>query len=266
MNQVFSTRKIIQLVLVIIGILIIWSFFPIVIIGAGERGVVFNSFSGVEDRILGEGTHFRVPLLESVTRVSVRTQKTDVKAEAASRDLQTVNTDIVVNWHLDAGKVNKIYQKVGDEDAIRDRIIIPAVNEVVKAATAQMNVSDILGRRAELKANVDKLLSERLSGYDVLLDDVSIVNVAFSQEFNNAIEQKQVAQQEAERALFKAQEASATAQANVNIAIGEAEANRLKQQSLSSELLQLRAIEKWDGKLPQYSGGNSTPFINIPTR
>jgi regulator of protease activity HflC (stomatin/prohibitin superfamily) len=234
-------------------------------VGAGQRGVVFNAATGVENRILGEGVHFRVPLLESVTMVSVRVQKTDVKAEAASKDLQTVNTDIVVNWHLDSGKVNKIYQKVGDEDAIRDRIIIPAVNEVVKAATAQMNVSDILGRRSELKANVDKLLSERLSGYDVLLDDVSIVNVSFSAEFNKAIEQKQVAQQEAERALFKTQEASASAQAAINIARGEAEANRLKQQSLSSELLQLRAIEKWDGKMPQVTSGG-TPFINLPVR
>jgi prohibitin 2 len=206
-----------------------------------------------------------VPLLETITTISVRVQKTDVKAEAASKDLQTVNTDIVVNWHLDASKVNNIYQKVGDEDTIRDRIIVPAVSEVVKAATAQMNVSDILGRRAELKANVDKLLSERLSGYDVLLDDVSIVNVGFSAEFNRAIEQKQVAQQEAERASFKGQEASQTAQATINLARGEAEANRLKQQSLTADLLQLRAIEKWDGKLPQVTSG-ATPFINLPSK
>lgn len=264
-GKFLSPRTIVKLVVVAIGIIALFAFFPIVIVGAGQRGVVFNNASGVEDRILGEGTHFRVPFLQSVTAVSVRTQKTDVKAEAASKDLQTVNTDIVVNWHLDASKVNKIYQQVGTEITVVDRIIVPAVNEVVKAATAQKTASEVLAKRAELKADVDRLLSERLSKFNVILEDVSIVNVNFSPEFNRAIEQKQVAQQEAERALFKTQEASATAQATINLARGEAEANRLKQQSLSAELLQLRAVEKWDGKLPTYNGG-ATPFINIPTR
>lgn len=247
-------------------VIAIITFFPIVIIGAGQRGVVFNNASGVEDRILGEGTHFRVPFLQSVTSISVRTQKTDVKAEAASKDLQTVDTDVVVNWHLDSSKVNKIYQQIGNETTVVDRIIVPAVNEVVKAATAQKTASEVLAKRAELKSDVDRLLSERLAKFNVILEDVSIVNVSFSPEFNRAIEQKQVAQQEAERAVFRAQEASASAQSTINLARGEAEANRLKQQSLSAELLQLRAIEKWDGKLPLYNGGDSTPFINIPTR
>lgn len=264
-GQLPPTRVIIKLALIVVAIIVLIAFFPIVIVGAGQRGVVFNSLTGIENRILSEGTHFRVPLLESVTSISVRTQKTEVKAEAASKDLQTVDTDIVVNWHLDAAKVNRVYQQIGDERAVVDRILVPAVNEVVKAATAQKTASEVLAKRAELKADVDKLLSERLFKFNVVLEDVSIVNVNFSAEFNRAIEQKQVAQQEAERALFKAQEASATAQATVNIARGEAEANRLKQQSLTSELLQLRAIEKWDGKLPTYTGG-ATPFINIPGR
>lgn len=262
MNRVFPVRKIALGLLIIVLILF---FSPVVIIGAGKRGVVFNSLTGIENRILNEGTHFRVPFLESVTTVSVRVQKTDVKAEAASKDLQTVTTDIVVNWHLDASNVNKIYQQVGDEETVTDRIIVPAVNEVVKAATAQNTVAEVLGKRAELKSQIDKLLSDRLTPYNILLDDVSIVNVNFSPEFNKAIEEKQVAQQEAERALFRAQQASAEAQATINTAKGEAEANRLKQQSLSPELLQLRTIEKWDGKLPQVSS-QATPIINLGGR
>lgn len=249
----------------IILLFIIIAFFPIVIIGSGQRGVVFNTATGVEDRILGEGTHFRVPILESVTKLSVRVQKTDVKAEAASKDLQTVNADIVVNWHLDSSKVNKIYQSIGDEQTVVDRILTPAVNEVVKATTAQRTATEVLSKRPELKADMDKSLSERLKQYNVILDDVSIVNVAFSPEFNAAIEQKQIAQQNAEKALFTAQEASATSLATINTARGEAEANRLKQQSLTADLLQLRAIEKWNGTLPQVSS-NSTPFINFTPR
>ena len=258
----FSYRFLMSLIGIIVGGFVLIAVFPIVIVGAGERGVVFNNFSGIENRILGEGMHFRIPFVESVTKVSVRTQKTDIKAEAASKDLQTVNTDIVVNWKVDAAQVNKIYQQIGDQNVVADRIIIPAVNEVVKAATAQKTASEVLARRAELKSDVDTLLSERLKKFNVVLEDVSIVNVSFSPEFNRAIEQKQVAQQEAERALFVTQQASAEAQATINRARGEAEANRLKQQSLSNELLELRAIEKWDGKMPQYTGG-ATPFINL---
>jgi prohibitin 1 len=253
-------------ILIILLLILLVFFSPVVVIGTGKRGVVFNTLRGIEDRILGEGTHFRIPILESVTMVSVQVQKTLVQADAASKDLQSVQTEIVVNWHLDNSKVNKIYQQVGDEKAVVDRIIIPAVNEVVKAATAKMTVSEVLSRRQELKQNIDDLLTQRLTDYGVILDDVSITNADFSAEFDRAIEQKQVAQQEAERALFKTQEASATAQATINLARGEAEANRLKQQSLSAELLELRAIEKWDGKLPQVAGSGNTPFINIPSR
>lgn len=245
-----------------IAFVIIMIMFPIVIIGPGERGVVFNNTSGIEDRILGEGTHWRTPLIESVTEISVRTQKTDVKAEAASKDLQTVSTAIVVNWHLDASKVNKVYQQVGDEEAVKDRIIIPAVNETVKAATAKLTAGDVLAKRSELKADLDKLLGDRLRKSSVILDDVSITDVNFSKEFNAAIEAKQVAEQQAQQAGFLKEKAKNTADAAIETAKGEAEANRLKQQSLTPELLQLRAIEKWKGNLPQVTGG-ATPFVNI---
>jgi prohibitin 1 len=239
----------------IIAIIIIIALFPIVIVGAGMRGVVFNNFGGVENRIMGEGVHFRIPLVESVVSIPVRVQKTEVHAEAASKDLQTVNTDIVVNWHMDAGRVNKIYQQVGDEEAVRDRILTPAVNEVVKAATAQKTASEVLAKRPELKASIDKALSNRLSRYDILLDDVSITNVQFTPEFNKAIEDKQIAQQQAEQAKFLVEKAQS-----------EAEANSVKQQSLTPAILQQRALEKWDGKLPVYYGSNTPlPFINLGT-
>ena len=246
-----------------LAIIIIIAAFPIVIIGAGHRGVVFNNISGIENRILGEGVHFRIPFVQTVTQLSVKVQKTDIKAEAASKDLQTINTDIVVNWHLNASKVNRIFQQVGNEEAIAINVLTPSVSEVVKAATAQKTASEILEKRSELKADIDKALSGRLKRYDVLLDDVSIVNVTFSAEFNAAIEQKQVAQQQAEQAKFLAEKALNEAEAAVNKARGEAEAQRLLQQSLNPDLLQKLAIEKWDGKFPQYVGTGTLPFIQI---
>lgn len=236
----------------VILIFVIILVFPVVVVGPGDRGVVFNNATGIEDRILGEGVHIRIPFVETVTKVSVRVQKTDVKAEAASKDLQTVNTDIVVNWHMSAQKVNKIFQEIGDEQSVQDRILAPAVNEVVKAATAQNTASDILAKRPELKQTIDKALSERLNRYNIMLDDVSIVNVNFTPEFNRAIEEKQIAQQQAEQAKFLVEKAR-----------NEAEANKTKQQTLTPEILQQRALEKWDGKLPLYYGGGTLPFINI---
>lgn len=253
---------------IIIGAVVLFLFFvinPIVVISAGHRGVVFNRARGVEERILGEGVHLRIPLVESVISMSVRVQKDEIAAEAASKDLQTVHTDIVVNYHLASDRVNKIYQQIGDESDIVDRIIKPAVNEVVKAATARLTAEEILTKRPALKADIDTLLAKRLQTYNIVLDDVSIVNVSFSKEFNDAIEAKQIAEQEAQKAKFTAQQAEQEAIAEINRAKGSAEAQRLQQQTLTAELLQKQAIEKWDGKFPTYFGG-VLPFLNIPAR
>ena len=258
-----GTKLIIGAIGLFIIFIIILLVFPIVIIGAGERGVVFSNGTGVEDRVLSEGLHFRIPFVESVTSLSIQVQKNDVKAEAASKDLQTVSTDIVVNWHLDSSKVNRIYQNIGDEKAVVDRILTPAVNEVVKAAVARKTAEEILQKRPELKADIDESLRARLATYNVILDDVSIVNVDFSKEFNAAIEQKQVAEQEAKKAQFVADKAVKDAEAAVNTAKGQAEAQRLVQQTLTPELLNKMAIDKWNGSFPQYFGGGVLPFLSI---
>lgn len=260
-------RKKIKLIIggiaLFIIIMLVILFFPIVVVGAGQRGVVFNNSSGVEDRVLGEGMHIRIPFVENVTMVSVRVQKTDIKADAASKDLQTVTTDIVVNWHLDSAKVNKIYQQVGDEKAIVDRVLTPAVSEVVKAATAQKTAEELLAKRAQLKTDIDAKLEGRLLTYNVILDDVSIINIQFSPQFNAAIEAKQVAQQQAQQAIFNAEKAKNDAEATINRSRGEAEGQRLQQLTLTEPLLQKMAIEKWDGKFPQYFGGGVLPFLSI---
>lgn len=266
-SNTYSSGQILRWIVgIVIFLFLFFTLNPVVIIGAGHRGVVFNRATGVEERILGEGVHFRIPLVQSVIPMSVRVHKDDVQAEAASKDLQTVHTDIVINYHLSASKVNKIYQQIGDEQDIVDRILKPAVNEVVKAATARLTAEEILTKRPELKATIDTLLAKRLKTYNIVVDDVSIVNVSFSREFNAAIEAKQVAEQEAKRAQFVAQKAEQEAAAEVNRAKGSAEAQRLQQQTLTSELLQKQAIEKWDGKFPTYFGGGVLPFINIPAR
>lgn len=240
-------------------------FKPFTIVNAGERGVVMQ-FGKVQNAILDEGIHPILPVVTSVKTISVRVQKNDVKAEAASKDLQNVNMDVALNWHIEPKRVNEVFQRVGDETEIISRIISPAVSEVVKAATAKKTAEEIITKRTELKQEIDNQLKDRLLPYGVLVDDVSLVNVGFSPEFAKAIEAKQIAEQEAKRADFIALKAEKDAQAEINRAKGQAEAQRLQRQTLTAELLQQQAIEKWDGRFPTVMGGNGAlPFINIDT-
>jgi regulator of protease activity HflC (stomatin/prohibitin superfamily) len=236
---------------------------PFVIVNAGERGVVMR-FGKVQDIVFDEGIHPIIPIVTQVEKLTVRVQKNDVNAEASSRDLQDVKMDVAINWHIDPQTVNRVFQRVGNQEQIISRIVIPAVAEVVKAATAKKNAEEIITKRTELKQEIDVQLKDRLNTYGVVVDDVSLVNVSFSPEFAKAIEAKQIAEQEAKRAEFEALKAEKEALAEVNRAKGQAEAQRLQRQTLTAELLQKQAIEKWDGKFPLVMGGDGAlPFINL---
>ncbi|NEQ20500.1 MAG: prohibitin family protein [Microcoleus sp. SIO2G3] len=253
-----------SIVLLVLAIL----FKPFAIVNAGERGVILR-FGKVQDTVLDEGIHPILPIVTSVKRLNVRVQKNDFQAGAASRDLQKLNTDLAVNWHIDPTKVNKVYQRVGDEQQIIVGIITPAVSEILKAATAKKTAEEIITQRTDLKEEIDKNLEARLVNYGIIVDDVSLTNFSFSPEFSKAIEAKQIAEQEAKQADFIALKASKEAQAEVNRAKGQAEAQRLQRQTLTPELLQKQAIEKWNGQFPTVMGGNNAlPLINVtpPTK
>lgn len=255
-------------VLLFVALIIILMMNPIIVIGAGHRGVVFNNTSGIQDKILGEGLHYRVPFIENVKTLSVQVQKDEVQAQAASKDLQTVTTKIVVNWHLDSSRVNKIYQEIGDEKAVVDRILIPNTNEVVKAATAKFTAEELLTKRDSLKLAIDEGLSNRLKTYNVVLDDVSIVDIDFSAEFNAAIEAKAAAVQNAQKAENDLRRIEIEAKQTVESAKAQAESIRIQSEALAQNqnLVEWEAVKKWNGVLPVYQLGGTTPFISIPSR
>jgi prohibitin 1 len=236
---------------------------PVALIGAGERGVVMH-FGKVQDGVLDEGMHFKLPFMTSVRSINVRVQKTDLESAAGTKDLQVLNVAISLNWHIDPSRVNKVYQQVGDEAAITEQIIKPAMTEVLKAATPSRTAEEILKQRAELKTEIDRQIKQRLAAYHIIVDDVSLTNVSFSEEFSKSIEAKQIAEQQAKQAEYVAQRAKQEAAAEINRAKGQAEAQRLLRQTLTPELLQKQAIEKWNGQFPTVMGGSSTlPLINI---
>lgn len=247
-----------------ISLLILALFFrPFTIVSAGERGVLMN-FGKVQDQVLDEGIHPIIPIVTSVRNINVRVQQTSFKSDAASKDLQKLSTELAVNWHIDPTQVNRVYQRVGDEKQIIIGILSPAISEVLKAATSKKTAEEIITKRTELKEEIDATLKKRLAVYGVIVDDVSLVNFSFSEEFSKAIESKQIAEQEAKQAGFIAQKATQEAQADVNRAKGQAEAQRLQRETLTPTLLQKQAIEKWDGRFPTVmSGSGAIPLINI---
>lgn len=244
------------------------------IVPTGHRGVVTH-FGKVDPVVLNEGFHFKMPVYTTINKINVQIQKSESSAEAASKDIQKVTANVALNWNLDAASVNKMFQEIGDEDDIKERIIDPAVSEVLKAATAKRTAEEILTKRLELKAEIDAMLIERLSAYNITVRDISLVNLNFTADFNNAVEDKQIEEQKAKQAEYAALRAEKEALAAVNTAKGEAQAveiraraqakaQELLKMTITGQILQQQAIEKWDGQLPQIMGGNgAVPFIDL---
>src|SRR5919199_4626580 len=166
-NKVFYGTVRATLILLLMAIL----FTPFVIINAGERGVLMR-FGKVQEKILGEGIHPIIPLVNTVQKLSVRVQKQESSAEASSKDLQDVFTDVALNWHIIPDEVNAIFQQIGDENEVVDRIIAPAVEEVLKAVMAKYTAEEIITKRGEVKAAVDEFLTLRLLTYHIAVDDI----------------------------------------------------------------------------------------------
>jgi regulator of protease activity HflC (stomatin/prohibitin superfamily) len=241
---------------------------PLVVINPGERGVITH-FGAVDPIPLNEGIHFRVPLRDRVVRIDVKVQKHEVDAKGSTKDLQDLKAVFAVNFALQSDRVAQTYQQQGNLDQIVERIIAPQTQESFKTAVAQFTAEDSIVRRPELKEQFDTILSDRLQKYGIVVYDTSVVNIEFSTEFAQAVESKQVAEQDAQRAVYIAQKAEQEAQARINQAKGEAEAQRLLQVSLDDKVLrkqeldnQREAIAKWDGKLPSVNSG-AVPFLNL---
>lgn len=244
----------------VIFFLVILFFNCFAIIRPGERGVVIV-LGKMTHTTFEEGIHFKAPFITDIKKISIRIQKDEVQAEAATRDLQYISTKVVVNWNMNPGDVGKMYQTIGDEHAVLERIITPAINEVVKAATAKRTAENILIERAQLKSEVDSMLNSRLTKFGINLVDLSFVNFDFSPEFNRAIEEKQIAEQMAKKAVYQAQQAKMEAEAQVNRATGEAEAKRLLSITVTPKILALEFFQKWDGHMPSVVGSGSNLML-----
>jgi len=240
---------------------------PWVQIGAGERGIVLN-FGAVQDNVLGEGLHLRIPVMQKVAVMDVKVQKSLTNAAASSSDLQEVSSEVAVNYHIIPDKANVVYQTIGM--SFKERIIDPAVQEMVKAVTARYTAEELITKRPAVSEEMRTTLSERLRAYNIYVDAFSIVGFSFSKIFMEAIESKQTAEQLALKARRDLERIKIEAEQKITAAQAEAESLRLQRANISTDLIELRkveanlrAIEKWNGILPQVTGSGPVPFIGV---
>ncbi len=205
--------------------------------------------------------------MQKVVKIDVKVHKSQTDAESVSKDLQDTRSTIAVNYHILPEKANWIYQNIGTE--YKERIIDPAVQEVVKAVTARFTAVELITQRERVRSEIKELLKERLVTYNIVVDDFSIVNFAFSQQFTQAIESKQTAEQLALKAQRDLERIKIEAEQKVASAKAEAEALRLQKENVTPQLIKLRqieaslkAIEKWDGHMPKVTSG-AVPFIDV---
>ena len=263
------------IILVIIGVVVASS---VSIVDAGNRGVLLH-WNAVDLTAppLEEGLHFVVPFQDSVVPLEVRTLKYTKSTTSASKDLQTVSTEITVNYHPTPSAVHYLYKEVGLD--YENRVIQPTVEEVVKQVTANYNAEELITKRPQVKADIEAEISSRLADFNITTEIVSITDFQFSVLFAQAIEAKVEAEQralqaendlkriEVEARQFEAQ-SFGIAEANIAEAKGEAEAINIINEALANNphYLEWLKIQQWDGILPLVVGEGGTPFIQIPTK
>ncbi len=239
---------------------------------AGYVGVLLT-FGRVEPGVLSPGFHFILPFAQRIVQVDTRVSPHAFKAiDAASQELQSVKLTGTMNYHLEASRANELYQNVGLSFA--ESVIDPAFNDFIKEVVPRYPVTDILIKRDQIRTMAKEMLGANLQRYGIVVDDIYISDIAFSSDYQGAIERKQTAQQnvEVERQLLAQKEiqaqqavveAKGKADARVATANGDATANELLTQSITPQLIDYLRWTKWDGKLPLVSGG-AQPLFTLP--
>lgn len=236
-------------ILVIIGLVILFILFCVRIVGVGQVGIITRF--GTVNREVQSGLSLKLPWpIEHITKMNIQNQKVQQSADAATKDLQTVDTTVALNFNLTPASVDQVYRQVGTN--YEQVVIDPILQETVKSITSEYNATDLIDQRPQVETQTLSALQKTLTPKGITVDNFSIVNFAFSADFSNAIENKQVEAQNVQAAQYKLQQAQLNAQAN-----------QVQDAALTPAILEQQAISKWDGKLPTYASG-STSVFGIP--
>lgn len=245
---------------IVLATLVLLGLNSFIIINPGQAGVI-SILGRARNGALLEGIHAKPPFISVIDVYDLTVQKFEVPAESSTKDLQNLSARFAINFRLDPIKVVEVRRKQGTLANIVSKIIAPQTQEAFKIAAARRTVEEAITKRSELKDDFDEALGDRLEKYGIIVLDTSVVDLAFSPEFARAVEEKQIAEQRAQRAVYVAREAEQEAQADVNRAKGRAEAQRLLAETLKAQggqlVLQKEAIEAWK------SGGAQMPKVLV---
>lgn len=251
----------------LIVLILLYTFWPLVSVSAGHKGIV-TMFGEVKPGSLEPGLNFVNPMARIID-INTQVQKVEVKGVAASKDLQQIHTTITANYHLSPIGVDRLYSTVGLD--FQEKIIQPAAQEAFKAVTAKHTATELIEKRGDVKIQLQTALSaavEAVSAKTIIIDEVFITDFGFTDSFTKAVEDKQTAEQRVLTEQRKLQSIEIQAKQRIAQAEGEARAIQIQAQSISAQggqaYVQLKTVEKWDGKLPVYNTG-AIPFINLPT-
>ena len=245
---------------VVLSLVVIFALNAFVIINPGQAGVL-SVLGKAQDGALLEGIHFKPPLVSNVDVYDVTVQKYEIPAQSSTKDLQELTAKFAINFRIDSIEVVDIRRKQGSLENIVSKIIAPQTQESFKIAAARRTVEEAITKRDELKNDFDNALGERLDKYGVIVLDTSVIDLTFSPEFAKAVEEKQIAEQRSQRAVYVAAEAEQEAFAEINRAKGKAEAQKLLAETLKAQggelVLQKEAIEAWK------KGGSQMPRVLV---
>ena len=253
-----SLRPIVLIALILLFVLIFKPWFSV---PAGHVGVKFNRFSGATSAHK-QGTHLKIPIIHDIRLFDVRSMKSTYKAECASVDMQDVTLDIELIQHLKEEKVNEVYVKVGPDYAIK--VIDPLLFQAAKSATALFPIEEIIAKRDQLRKNIESNLREKLTPYNVVIESINLINIAFSTDFTKAIEEKMIQAQKIKTAKNIRLQEEENKESTILKAQAEAESQRLLKIATSKEVVSLKWIEKWDGKLPNIMSGDGNALLISP--
>ncbi len=245
----------------------------VVVVPAGSTGVVVT-LGKVSENVMQEGLNFKLPLVQQVVKISNKIQVVEIDTDSVSKDLQQISSTLAVNYRIGYNDSANIYKNIGN--SYESVVLLPAVQESVKSVSAKYTAEELITKRAQVSDEIKLAIDAKVSDYGIIIEEFNLVNFGFSAEFNEAIEAKQVAEQnlittktEQEQALVVANAeaqkkiiaAEAQAKATMTEAQAQAEANEILADSLTSEVIEYQKVQKWNGELPLSTSGNT--FMNI---
>lgn len=240
--------------LIIVIVVLILLFGGLRTIKSGQVGIRVR-FGKVVSTQMDEGVNFKIPFIEKIVKMNIQVQKTEIETESSSKDLQVVNMKLAVNYKVDGKKATNLYKNVGTK--YEDVILQPAIQESIKAVTSKYTAEELITKRNEVSIESMKELDNKVKKYGIIIDNFNITNFNFSDEYNKAIEEKQVAEQKVLTAKQELEKAKVDAEKKIVQAEAEKQANDLKQVSLTDNIIKEKFIEKWNGELPKATTGNS---------